>query len=104
MSEVEKCKMFLEANGFKYVEGDDVLFVDEDDSFVRYDGPASVEIKNNGSEIVFFDDTGDYAHIICDYYALVGFLICRREISFAFVDIRSQYYKSIKDKHNKREK
>ena len=72
MKNLEKIADFLKSNGWELWDKDEYLH------FAKKD---SVGIDVNEKEIVFIDDSGDYAHIVSDYYALVGFIIVHRIIN-----------------------
>jgi len=70
---LEKCIKFLEMNGFEKVfKKVDILKEDEYISF-RKEGRLCLDI--NEKEIVLIDDTGDFLHLLLNYYALIGALI-----------------------------
>jgi len=68
--EINKIARFLRANGWK--RGN------KDGDYVPFHKEGSVGIDMGEGEIVFIDDTGDFAHIPLNYYALVGFVYVHR--------------------------
>lgn len=65
----QKITDFLKANGWEYDAGADEL-----DDYRHFYKRDSVSIDVGENEIVFFDDTGDYAHIPMNVYAAIGFI------------------------------
>ena len=49
-----------------------------------YHNPGHISIDVSEKEIVFLNDTGDFHHEMLNIYALIGFLICHRQITFSF--------------------
>lgn len=64
---------FLKLNGWKEIDGEKGDYR----SFYKKD---SVGVDVGKDEIVFLNDSGDYAHIPLNYYALVGFIYVNRLI------------------------
>lgn len=71
MDEEKKISLFLQANGW-------VPYREEDGDYTSFakDGSAGIDVGCN--EVVFIDDTGDFAHIPLNFYAVVGFVYAQR--------------------------
>lgn len=69
-----RCISFLEANGYKKEEENDEYI-----SFFRDTQSSCIDISED--EIVFIGEEGDYLHIVCDIFALIGALIHYRQIA-----------------------
>lgn len=78
--ELDKCIQFLEKNGY-------IKLHDDNDDYHEYqsmykDGVSSIDL--NEDEIVFISDAGDWLHILCNYYALIGACIHHRQIGIGY--------------------
>jgi len=81
MTQSERCKKFLRLNGWEYDQ--------------KNRGGSGAYIKGNlcaveidEDEIVLLDDTGDFAHLPLNYYALVGALMEMRQVCTSYVSAR----------------
>jgi hypothetical protein len=81
MSELDKCIKFLEANG--YINVTDGFSEEGYKSMYKENADVSA-IDLNDDEIVFLSDAGDWLHIPCNYYALIGAMIQFRQIDVGF--------------------
>ena len=72
MTEKAKIMKFLRDNGWESEKNDS--------EFIHFYHKNAVGIDISDTEIVFIDDTGDFAHIPLNYYALVGFVYVNRII------------------------
>ena len=67
--EVQRIVDFVRANGWEY---------DNKDEYIHFYKKDSVGIDIGEDEVVFIDDTGDFAHIPLNFYAVVGFVYVKR--------------------------
>ena len=70
MKELDKCIKFLKDNG--YIKLHDNLNDCEEYQTMCKDNNEVMGIDLNEDEIVFISDEGDWLHIPCNYYALIG--------------------------------
>ena len=75
-----KIKQFLTSNGWEL----DLDSYSAKSEFWTYHNPGHISIDVSEKEIVFLDDTGDFHREKLNIYALIGFLICHRQITFSF--------------------
>jgi len=73
MKDTKRIFEFLKANGWEK-EGSEV------DGCISFNKNGSIGIDVCEDEIVFIDDTGDFAEIPLNFYALVGFIFVNRLI------------------------
>lgn len=77
-SELNKCVEFLLKNGAKFIE--------QSDDYMSYDFDGyGIDLCED--EIVFIGDIGDFAHIKCSYYELIGFMIDKSFIGVGYKTI-----------------
>ena len=76
MSQFEKCKKFLELNEYETGE------INEDYTSMHHNDGVCLDLSEN--EIVFIGEDGDFLHIPCDYYALIGALIHLKAITLEY--------------------
>jgi len=69
----KKIIKFLIDNGWKRES--------KDSEHISFNKENSCGIDVGNDEIVFVDDSGDFAHIPLDYYALVGYIFVHRIIT-----------------------
>lgn len=69
VDEVQRIVDFVRANGWEYNNKDEYMHFYKKDS-------AGIDIGED--EVVFIDDTGDFAHIPLNFYAVVGFVYVKR--------------------------
>lgn len=69
--DIQKVVDFLKANGWKY---------DSKDTYMHFYKKDSIAVDVGTDEVVFIDDSGDFAHIPLNFYAVVGFVYVRRLI------------------------
>ena len=80
MEQLEKCIKFLENNGYSKQDSEE-----EFQSMVK----ANVSrIDLNENEIVFIDDIGDWIHLPCNYYALIGALIHYSQLGIGYKKLK----------------
>lgn len=72
---------FLRLNGWKFDLDSDY----PEHAIYHKDGCVSVDMTED--EIVFIDGSGDFNHQPLNYYALIGVLICNRQISASFKEV-----------------
>jgi len=80
MTANKRCITFLEANGWRLIDGTD--------DYKSYHKPGNIGVDVSENELVFIDDTGDFLHLPVNYFALVGAFIELRAIS---MDYQSTY-------------
>jgi hypothetical protein len=68
---IKRVVEFLIVNGWKY---------DSKDEYMHFNKNDLVSIDVGETEVVFIDDTGDFAHIPLNFYAVVGFIYVHRII------------------------
>lgn len=68
-NDIQKVVDFLKANGWEY---------DDKDEYMHFYKRDSVSVDVGEDEIVFIDDSGDFAHIPTNIYAVVGFIYEKR--------------------------
>lgn len=73
--DIKSISELLAANGWVF---DDESDVDDYANWYK-DNAAGVSIGID--EVVFFDDTGDFAHIPLNVYAVIGFMYAKLRIS-----------------------
>jgi len=80
MKQIEKCRKFLENNG--YTEA----YKDPQTEWIHFEpmvnAVSCIDLSEN--EIVFVGDEGDWLHIPCSYYALIGACIHYSQIGIGY--------------------
>jgi len=81
MKQLKKCIDFLENNGYKRLNlesqnGKEYI------SFVHKNNVSDIDISED--EIVFINDNGDWLHIPCNYFALIGACIHYSQIGIGY--------------------
>lgn len=80
MKQIEHCINFLSKN--------DYIITDKNNEYTslihkeKYTNISAIDISEK--EIVFINDTGDWLHIPCHYYALIGALLHFNQISINY--------------------
>lgn len=75
MTQAKMIGKFLLANGWSLEPSEG-----EGDEYTHYWKNDSVGVDIGEDEVVVIDDTGDFAHIVLDYYAVIGFFYVHRII------------------------
>jgi hypothetical protein len=81
MEQIEKCISFLENNGYKKIDLEASSGSDYQ-SFVHKSNISDIDVGEN--EIVFINDEGDWLHIPCNYFALIGACIHYSQIGIGY--------------------
>lgn len=82
MNDLEKCSRLLMYNGWVF---DKYNTPEKNNSeYYSYHKENFVSIDMNKDEIVLIDDSGDFLHLLCNYYTLVGALIVNRQLPINF--------------------
>jgi hypothetical protein len=81
MKEIEKCINFLKNNGYKRLNLE-AESGSEYQSFIHKKNISDIDISEN--EIVFINDNGDWLHIPCNYFALIGACIHYSQIGIGY--------------------
>lgn len=81
MKQIQKCIDFLENNGYKRINLESPSGK-EYQSFIHKNNVSDIDINEN--EIVFINDNGDWLHIPCNYFALIGACIHYSQIGIGY--------------------
>ena len=81
MKEVDRCIEFLEKNDYIKMYSDDSK---EEYQTLYWDNGNISSIDLFEDEIVFVDGSGDWLHLPCNYYALIGALLHFSQISIGY--------------------
>jgi hypothetical protein len=81
VKELDKCIELLKKNGYVAMYSDES---DEEYQTMYKDDGKTSSIDLNEEEIVFIGDEGDWLHLPCNYYALIGALIHFSQIGVGY--------------------
>lgn len=82
MKEIDKCINFLKKNGYIKMHDDNDDCEEYQTMYKENKDVSSIDI--NEDEIVFVSDEGDWLHIPCNYYALIGACIHFSQIGIGY--------------------
>jgi len=79
MKQIDKCISFLMKNGYESYGN-----IEDEFQTMHKDNLDLMSIDINDEEIVFIDGNGDFLHLPCNLYALIGALIHFSQISVGY--------------------
>ena len=82
MKEIDKCINFLAKNGYIKMYDDNDDCEEYQTMYKENENVSSIDINEDG--IVFVSDEGDWLHIPCNYYALIGACIHFSQIGIGY--------------------